>query len=97
MNNIKPVNGILWDDAVICNVRWAGARLCDVLRYSGVVLDDAAHVLFESHITPCQDDTYYGASIELKKALDHKGDVLLAYEVRSKLAMSQLKSDCCRR
>ncbi|TCD65678.1 hypothetical protein EIP91_002305 [Steccherinum ochraceum] len=85
MNEIKPVNGILWDDAVICNVRWAGARLRDVLLHAGVAIDSAAHVLFESHITPCQDDTYYGASIELKKALSLDGEVLLAYEMNGEM------------
>lgn len=83
MNTIKPVNGILWDDAVICNVKWTGARLRDVLLHLDVSFTGAAYVLFESHVTPCQDDTYYGASIELEKALSDDGDVLLAYEVRS--------------
>lgn len=78
---IKPVHGIIWDAGVICNAGWTGIRLSDVLRIAGVQIDKAAHVCFSSHVTRCQDDDYYGASIPLKKGLDDKGDVLLAYEV----------------
>lgn len=81
MNVVKKVNGILWDDGVICNAKWGGARLRDVLLHANVNLDGASHVQFGSHITPCEDDTYYGASIPLEKAMDQQGEVLLAWEV----------------
>ena len=82
MNVVKPVRGILWDDGVICNARWGGVRLRDVLLDAGVDSTGNAHVQFASHVTLCEDDTYYGASIPLEKAMDEHGDVLLAFQVR---------------
>ena len=78
---VKKVNGILWDDGVICNAKWGGVRLRDVLLHAQVNLEGAQHVQFASHVTPCEDDAYYGASIPLAKAMDEHGDVLLAWEV----------------
>ena len=84
MNEKKPVHGILWNDGVICNARWAGVRLRDLLQTVGV--NPASlhgwHVWFTSHVTPCQDDKDYGGSIPLADAMDPEGDVLLAYDVR---------------
>lgn len=82
MSGLKPVNGILWQDGVIANVKWTGVRLSDVLKYAGIQSDGAAHVCFASHATLCEDDHYYGASIPLVKAIAPDGDVLLALEVR---------------
>jgi sulfite oxidase len=81
MDAIKKVSGILWDDGVVCNTKWGGVRLRDVLFHAQLNLDSTLHVQFASHVTPCQDDTYYGASIPLAKAMDEHGDVLLAWEV----------------
>ncbi|KAH9944981.1 molybdopterin binding oxidoreductase [Epithele typhae] len=83
MNEVKPVRGVLWDDGVICNARWAGVRLRDLLRAVDVDETQLAgwHVCFASHITECQDDTDYGGSIPLDIAMDPQGDVLLAYEM----------------
>ena len=84
MDGVKKVRGVLWNDGVICNARWAGARLHDVLQHVGLDVDALTgwHVWFESHVTLCQDDNYYGASIPLTKAVSPDDDVLLAYEVR---------------
>ena len=88
MNEVKRVHGVLWNDGVVCNARWAGARLRDVLLAVGVEPDAATarlrgwHVCFSSHVTPCQDDKDYGGSIPLETAMNPEGDVLLAYEVR---------------
>ncbi|GJF00069.1 molybdopterin binding oxidoreductase [Phanerochaete sordida] len=81
MDQVKKVNGILWDDGVICNAKWGGVRLRDVLLDAGVELEGNAHVQFSSHVTPCQDDVDYGASIPLEKVMDEDGDVLLAWEM----------------
>ena len=81
MNTVKKVNGVLWDDGVVCNAKWGGVRLRDILLHANVDLEGAAHVQFASHVTPCEDDEYYGASIPLEKAMDEQGDVLLAWEV----------------
>ena len=83
MNEIKTVNGILWDDGVVCNVKWGGVLLRDVLLDAGVDMENAAHVQFASHVTPCEDDSCYGVSIPVEKAMDPQGDVLLAWEVSS--------------
>lgn len=82
----KDVEGIKWGEATVCNVRWTGISLRDLLLLAGIPEDrkHGLHVCFESHIA-CQDDDYYGASIPLDKALDREGDVLLAYNVRTVL------------
>ena len=96
MNTVKKVNGVLWDDGVICNAKWGGVRLRDVLLHANVNLDGAVHVQFSSHVTPCEDDEYYGASIPLEKAMDEQGDVLLAWEVRAiRFPLINIKSDFC--
>ena len=81
MSRIKQVKGILWDDGVVCNAKWGGVRLRDVLLDAKVDLENNEHVQFASHVTLCEDDTSYGASIPLEKAMDVEGDVLLAWEV----------------
>ena len=76
MAEIKEVRGIIWDSGVIANCRWRGVRLRDVLLRAGIDERAApAHVWFASHVSACQDDTYYGGSIPLAKALDPAGDV----------------------
>ncbi|KAI0364460.1 molybdopterin binding oxidoreductase [Pilatotrama ljubarskyi] len=83
MDEVKKVKGVLWNDGVICNVRWTGVWLRDVLQEVGV--DPQAlsgwHVCFASHVTRCQDDEYYGGSIPLSRAMNPDDDVLLAYEM----------------
>lgn len=83
MGAIKKVHGIAWESGVIANVKWAGVRLCDILQHAGTQITGSAHVSFASHVTPCQDDNYYGASIPLAKAQNREEDVLLAIEVTS--------------
>jgi sulfite oxidase len=82
----KKVNGVPWKDGVIANCKWGGIRLRDLLLHCGI--QDQAdnntqlHVCFSSYATLCEDDTYYGASIPLERALDEAADVLIAFEVR---------------
>ncbi|KAJ7475668.1 Oxidoreductase, molybdopterin-binding domain-containing protein [Mycena latifolia] len=85
MGAIKPVNGVAWADGVVANCKWGGARLCDVLKRTGLQVDRYAHVSFSSYATLCQDDEYYGASIPLKKAMTLEDDVLLAYEMNDEI------------
>ena len=86
MGAIKKVNGVPWKDGVIANCKWGGIRLRDLLLHCGI--QDQAdnntqlHVCFSSYATLCEDDTYYGASIPLERALDEAADVLIAFEVR---------------
>lgn len=82
MGAIKPVHGVAWADGVIANCSWGGVRLRDVLNYAGVQYDGNHHVCFASYITPSQDDSYYGGSVPIEKAMNVEDDVLLAFEVR---------------
>lgn len=83
----KDVEGIKWGEATIANVRFTGVPLRNVLLAAGLTCKDdrdavrKLHVCFASHVSGCQDDGWYGASIPLEKALDESGDVMVALEV----------------
>ncbi|EDV95285.1 sulfite oxidase, mitochondrial [Drosophila grimshawi] len=80
MTRIKPVKGLSWGPGAVGNAKWSGARLCDVLQAQGVQPDERLHVIFEgADLDPTAHP--YGASIPLSKALDPRGDVVLAYEM----------------
>ncbi|TFY66425.1 hypothetical protein EVG20_g4665 [Dentipellis fragilis] len=81
----RDTEGIPWGEGVVSNLRWTGVRLRDVLLAAGLAQDvlqsqDGMHVCFCSHVAPCEDNTFFGGSIPLAKALDEGGDVLIAYE-----------------
>jgi sulfite oxidase len=80
----KSVEGLLWGQGTICNVRWGGVRLRDLLLQAKIrdVVHGTAHACFASRVTACEEDDWFGASIPLEKALDENGDALLAYEVQ---------------
>lgn len=80
MGAVKRVHGVGWNDGVIANCSWGGVKLCDVLKYAGIQHDNA-HVCFTSYATLCQDDTYYGSSIPVERAMNAENDVLLAFEM----------------
>lgn len=50
------------------------------------------HAQFECNQQEVQEDTWYGASIPLARAMDPEADVLLAYEVRICLTLSFAES-----
>ncbi|KAH8289342.1 hypothetical protein KR054_004032 [Drosophila jambulina] len=80
MTKVKAVKGLSWGAGAVGNAKWSGARLCDVLREQGVQPDESKHVIFEgADLDPTSHP--YGASIPLSKALDPRGDVILAYEM----------------
>ena len=82
----QPVEGLLWGEGTICNVRWGGVRLRDLLTQARIKTEEASanlHVCFASFVSACEEDDWFGASIPLEKALDNFGDCLLAYEVRA--------------
>jgi sulfite oxidase len=83
MAEIKAVEGVGWDNAVIANCRWEGARLRDVLEYiyGNNIASHAKHVCFSSSSNRCQDESWFGASIPISRALSLEDDVLLAYQV----------------
>lgn len=86
-------NGLQWGVGAISNAEWEGVRLSDILADAGLKVLDATAPTREVNPTPSDDDTVdpntfhvqftgleaYGASIPLAKALDPRGDVLLAF------------------
>ena len=82
MNDIKPLKGLNWKGGAIGNAQWTGVRLYDVLKHIGVQTDDESikHVHFEGYDVGA-DGSPYAASIAVGKALDPRGDVLLAFEM----------------
>ncbi|XP_052860479.1 sulfite oxidase, mitochondrial [Anopheles cruzii] len=81
MMEVKPIKGLSWGPSAVGNAQWSGARLRDILRDAGVREDDEdGHVQFEGLDTD-PTSTAYGASIPLAKAMDPRGDVILAYEM----------------
>lgn len=98
---LKEVVGVDWFDGAMMNCRWKGPRLRDVLSKAGVMenmRDKEMHVSFACHQTPCQDDEYYGGSIELWRAMQEDQEVILGLEVRlSPFPFSQSHPNaCCR-
>uniref|UniRef100_A0A8D9A398 sulfite oxidase n=1 Tax=Cacopsylla melanoneura TaxID=428564 RepID=A0A8D9A398_9HEMI len=84
MSQVKPVKGLSWGPAAVGNATWTGARLVDVLRLAGLNPDpddrNVQHVHFEG-LDIDLARTPYAASIPATKALDPRGDVILAYEM----------------
>lgn len=82
---LKEVDGIDWCDGAVMNVRWRGPRLRDVLNRAGVAIDGderkRAHIAFACFQTKCQDDEWYGGSIELERGISAEGEVILALDV----------------
>ncbi|KAF7974782.1 hypothetical protein HWV62_11263 [Athelia sp. TMB] len=83
----RDVEGIKWGEATICNIRWTGILLRDLLNDAGIAVEkdalDSLHVCFASHAAICEEDESYSVSIPLAKVLDPEGDVLLAYEMNA--------------
>ncbi|KAK3919403.1 Sulfite oxidase, mitochondrial [Frankliniella fusca] len=82
MTEIKPVKGLNWGHAAVGNATWTGPRLSDVLRHIGVNENDPSvqHIQFEG-LDHDVANVPYGASIPFNKAIDPKGDVILAHEM----------------
>ncbi|XP_063222455.1 sulfite oxidase isoform X2 [Bacillus rossius redtenbacheri] len=82
MSQVKPVKGLTWGAAAIGNATWSGARLRDVLLAAGLPEDHPGikHVQFEGLDTDAANVSY-GASIPVEKAMDPRGDTILAYEM----------------
>ena len=80
---IKEVQGIDWNDGAIMNCAWKGPRVKDVLNEAGVNIEDwkTAHVEFACHQAVCQQDDWYGASLELDRVMADDAEVILALEV----------------
>lgn len=80
---LKEVHGIDWLDGAVMNCKWTGPLLADVLAQGGGVdlapeQQPDAHVAFSCFQTQTQDDSFYGASLPLARALDPNAAILLA-------------------
>ena len=77
----RPTNGLQWGAGAMGNAEWAGPRLRDVLADAGFNVadppDEVQHVQFVGAEA-------YGASIPLSKAIDPRGDVILACQMNGK-------------
>lgn len=82
MSQVKKVKGLDWQQGAIGNAEWSGTRLYDLLTSLGLKEDDpnVQHVQFEGLDTDPTNNPY-GASIPTEKAMDPRGDVILAYEM----------------
>lgn len=74
----REASGLKWDVGAISNAEWRGPLLRDVLRDAGLDVDNPAEDLHHAHFV---SEDAYGASIPLDKAIDPRGDVLLACEM----------------
>lgn len=81
----KEIKGLEWQGAAIGTAVWGGVLLLDVLKEAGIDENDPdiEHIRFYGHDGDITGSTY-GASIPLAKAMDGRGDVLLAYEMNGK-------------
>lgn len=75
----REASGLRWGVGAISNGKWRGPLLRDVLRDAGLDLEDSA--TGEPRHAQFTGEDAYGASIPLDKAIDPRGDVLLACEM----------------
>ncbi|CAH0553952.1 unnamed protein product [Brassicogethes aeneus] len=83
MTKIKPVKGLNWGAAAIGTAKFKGVPLREVLKLAGLSEEDEEnfkHVQFEGDDVDVTGKMY-GASIPIWKAVDKRGDVILAYEM----------------
>jgi sulfite oxidase len=75
----RQTNGLPWEVGAIGTAEWTGVRLRDVLSDAGVPVDEVP----DNETKHCQfmGAEAYGASIPIEKAVDRRGDVILAYEM----------------
>ncbi|TDZ67351.1 putative sulfite oxidase [Colletotrichum trifolii] len=81
---LKEVDGIDWGDAAIMNCSWRGPKLRDILDAAGVAHNPEAHVAFSCYQSETEKDSWYGASIELERAMDENREIIVALERNSK-------------
>ena len=90
MNVIKPIKGLDWECGAISNAIWSGAKLRDILEYTGLDVDgvdqntvnsNVAHIQMEGLDIDPITQTGYGSSIPVSKAVSNTDDVIVAYEM----------------
>jgi sulfite oxidase len=87
---IKDVQGIDWFDGAVMNCVWKGPKLADILQNAGLELGDTHgkhyegwHVAFACTSTACEEDSWFGGSIPLERAVNNDAEVILALEVQT--------------
>lgn len=77
----QHASGLQWGVGAISNAEWTGVRLRDILADAGFPVDEwpdnARHAQFMGAES-------YAASIPIEKAVDRRGDVLIAYGMNGK-------------
>ncbi|KAI9721667.1 MAG: hypothetical protein M1828_005035 [Chrysothrix sp. TS-e1954] len=81
MTQASPTKGLQWEVGAIGNANWTGVRLRDVLADAGFDVNEPDEDIQHAQFTGTEA---YGASIPIDKAIDRRGDVLLAYEMNGK-------------
>ena len=74
----RSTNGLQWGVGAISTAEWTGVRLRDVLADAGFPVDDWPEDVKHAQFMGAEA---YGASVPIDKAVDKRGDVLLAYEM----------------
>lgn len=77
----RPTNGLQWKAGAIGNAEWTGPRLRDVLADAGFNVADPPDEVQHAQFVGAEA---YGASIPLFKAIDPRGDVILACQMNGK-------------
>ncbi|KAI9738323.1 MAG: hypothetical protein M1834_008821 [Cirrosporium novae-zelandiae] len=74
----KPAMGLPWSVGAISTAEWTGVRLRDILADVGFPINDIPDHVRHAQFTGTEA---YGASVPIDKAVDKRGDVILAYEM----------------
>ena len=77
----RPTNGLPWKAGAMGNAEWTGPRLRDVLADAGFNVADPPDEVQHAQFVGAEA---YGASIPLSKAIDPRGDVILACQMNGK-------------
>lgn len=85
---LQEVQGIDWFDGAIMNCKWTGPRLRDVLLAAGIDSDQhevesgkGLYVAFDCYQVECQEENWYGGSVEMGRCINESDEVILALEV----------------
>lgn len=77
----RSTDGIQWQSGAISNSEWTGVRLRDVLEDAGFPVNDTPDDVKHAQFMGAEA---YGASIPVDKAVDKRGDVILAYAMNDR-------------
>jgi len=82
LNDVGKTQGLKWQFGAISTATWTGVPLRDLLKTQLNIHDAAqAEAMGIFHVQFAAADDPFDSSIPISKAMDPRGDVLLAYEV----------------